>query len=334
MVSEVAPVVDEHERERRFPIEIVAPDRRAGLARHPDPRGRGRRRASTRWPTPIAIEEIGRVWGSLGLIVAAHTSLGCGPLHLAGSHGAEAALSSCPMARGEVIGGVRADRARCRQRFGRDADDGARTRTDRTAAPGSSTAASGSSPTPGRPAPTSSRPGPATRDDGSAEISAFIVPADTPGFSVGRLEEKLGLHASATGELVCSTARGCRPANLLGERGERLPDVPQDPRRRPDQHRGAGRRARPGRARRVHPVCPDPRAVRPPDRLVPGRRVHDRRHGHRDRGRPRARLARRLAQGPGPRLRARRGAGQAVRLRGRARAPRTTPSRSTVATAT
>ena len=34
----------------------------------------------------IAVEEIGRVWGSLGLIVAAHTSLGCGPLLIAG-HG-------------------------------------------------------------------------------------------------------------------------------------------------------------------------------------------------------------------------------------------------------
>ena len=43
----------------------------------------------------IAIEEIGRVWGSLGLIVAAHTSLGCGPLLLAGTRRAEAASSSC-----------------------------------------------------------------------------------------------------------------------------------------------------------------------------------------------------------------------------------------------
>ena len=33
----------------------------------------------------IAVEEIGRVWGSLGLIVAAHTSLGCGPLMIAGT---------------------------------------------------------------------------------------------------------------------------------------------------------------------------------------------------------------------------------------------------------
>src|SRR6185369_8173353 len=51
------------------------------------------------------------------------------------------------------------------------------------------------------------------------EISAFIVPADTPGFSVGRLEEKLGLHASATGELIFEGAR-VPAANMLGGRGE------------------------------------------------------------------------------------------------------------------
>ena len=54
---------------------------------------------------------------------------------------------------------------------------------------------------------------------GDAEISAFIVPADTPGFSVGRLEEKLGLHASATGELIFEGAR-VPAANMLGERGD------------------------------------------------------------------------------------------------------------------
>ena len=54
--------------------------------------------------------------------------------------------------------------------------------------------------------------------EGRAEISAFIVPADTPGFSVGRLEEKLGLHASATGELRFEGAR-VPAANLLGEEG-------------------------------------------------------------------------------------------------------------------
>ncbi|HSH21640.1 MAG TPA: acyl-CoA dehydrogenase family protein, partial [Candidatus Caenarcaniphilales bacterium] len=58
-----------------------------------------------------------------------------------------------------------------------------------------------------------------SRDDGSPEISAFIVEAGTPGFSVGRLEEKMGLHASATGELLFEDCRV--PAeHMLGQRGD------------------------------------------------------------------------------------------------------------------
>jgi alkylation response protein AidB-like acyl-CoA dehydrogenase len=54
---------------------------------------------------------------------------------------------------------------------------------------------------------------------GHAGISAFVVEADTPGFEVARLEPKLGISGSTTGELVFE---GCRvPAgNLLGEEGE------------------------------------------------------------------------------------------------------------------
>jgi alkylation response protein AidB-like acyl-CoA dehydrogenase len=53
---------------------------------------------------------------------------------------------------------------------------------------------------------------------GHAGISAFLVEADTPGFEVARLEPKLGITGSTTGELVFA---GCRiPAeNLLGEEG-------------------------------------------------------------------------------------------------------------------
>ncbi|HEY8632180.1 MAG TPA: acyl-CoA dehydrogenase family protein, partial [Candidatus Limnocylindrales bacterium] len=58
-----------------------------------------------------------------------------------------------------------------------------------------------------------------TTAKGDAEISAFIVAADTPGFSIGRVEEKMGLHASATGELIFD---GCRiqADNLLGNQGD------------------------------------------------------------------------------------------------------------------
>ena len=63
---------------------------------------------------------------------------------------------------------------------------------------------------------TGGRPG--GRDDERPEISAIIVPAGTPGFTVGREYSKVGWCASDTRELSFD---GCRvPAgNLLGERG-------------------------------------------------------------------------------------------------------------------
>jgi alkylation response protein AidB-like acyl-CoA dehydrogenase len=53
---------------------------------------------------------------------------------------------------------------------------------------------------------------------GHAGISAFLVEADTPGFEVARLEPKLGISGSTTGEL---TFDGCRvpESSLLGDEG-------------------------------------------------------------------------------------------------------------------
>ena len=54
---------------------------------------------------------------------------------------------------------------------------------------------------------------------GHAGISAFVVEADTPGFDVGRIEPKMGIKGSTTGELAFNDMRV--PANnLLGEEGE------------------------------------------------------------------------------------------------------------------
>jgi len=164
----------------------------------------------------IAIEEIGRVWGSLGLIVAAHTSLGCGPLHLVGTREQKTKFL-VPMASGAVIGaygltepgaGSDAGGTRTTARFEPGDDggswviDGGKRFITNAGQAGTYivTAKTGA------------------KHDGSPEISAFILPADTPGFRVLRIEDKLGLHASATGELAFD---GCRVpvANLLGERG-------------------------------------------------------------------------------------------------------------------
>jgi alkylation response protein AidB-like acyl-CoA dehydrogenase len=212
MVTEVAPVVDEHERERRFPVEIVRRIGELGWLGIPIPEDEGGAGLDT-LAYAIAVEEIGRVWGSLGLIVAAHTSLGCGPLHLAGTQEQKDRFL-VPMASGQVLGAygltepsAGSDAGGTRTTARRDGDDwvldGAKRFITNAGHAGTYviTARTG------------------TTDRGAAEISAFIVPADTPGFSVGRLEDKLGLHASATGELRFEDAR-IPGDHLLGDVGE------------------------------------------------------------------------------------------------------------------
>jgi alkylation response protein AidB-like acyl-CoA dehydrogenase len=217
LANEVAPVVDRHERERKFPVEIVRQLGEMGWLGIPIPEDEGGAGMDT-LAYAIAIEEIGRVWGSLGLIVAAHTSLGCGPLHLAGSPEQKEQFL-VPMASGKVLGAYGLTEP------GAGSDAGGTRTTARfekgTKPRGGSWVLDGGKRfiTNAGQAGTyiiTARTGTTEKDE--AEISAFIVPADTPGFSIGRLEEKMGLHASATGELLFDGAR-VPAANMLGERG-------------------------------------------------------------------------------------------------------------------
>jgi alkylation response protein AidB-like acyl-CoA dehydrogenase len=213
---EAEPVIDEHEHERRFPADVVAMLGPMGLLGVPYPEDEGGAGLDT-LAYAIAVEELSRVWGSLGIIVAAHTSLGCGPLHIAATP-AQKDRWLVPMAQGRVIGAF----GLTEPEAGSDSG-GTRTTGRHEAGPdGGSWVIDGRKRfiTNAGQAGTyvvTARTG--TRHDGSPEISAFIVAADTPGFSVGRLEEKMGLHASATGELLFE---GCRvPADqMLGGRGD------------------------------------------------------------------------------------------------------------------
>src|SRR6476660_7097623 len=56
-------------------------------------------------------------------------------------------------------------------------------------------------------------------DAGHAGISAFVVEPDAPGFEVGRIEPKMGIKGSTTGEIFFDDCR-IPAANLLGEEGE------------------------------------------------------------------------------------------------------------------
>jgi alkylation response protein AidB-like acyl-CoA dehydrogenase len=57
------------------------------------------------------------------------------------------------------------------------------------------------------------------RDTGHAGISAFVVEPDAPGFEVARLEPKMGISGSTTGELTFDECR-IPAANRLGEDGD------------------------------------------------------------------------------------------------------------------
>jgi butyryl-CoA dehydrogenase len=53
---------------------------------------------------------------------------------------------------------------------------------------------------------------------GKKGISAFIVPTTTPGYTVARIEDKMGQHASDTAQIVFDNCR-VPAANLLGDEG-------------------------------------------------------------------------------------------------------------------
>jgi alkylation response protein AidB-like acyl-CoA dehydrogenase len=56
-------------------------------------------------------------------------------------------------------------------------------------------------------------------DAGHAGISAFVVEADAPGFEVARLEPKMGIRGSTTGEVVFDDCR-IPAGNLIGSEGD------------------------------------------------------------------------------------------------------------------
>jgi alkylation response protein AidB-like acyl-CoA dehydrogenase len=65
----------------------------------------------------------------------------------------------------------------------------------------------------------------AVTDRGAAQhgVSAFIIEKGTPGFRVGKKENKLGLRASATGEVIFENCR-LGEEQLLGKRGDGFVD--------------------------------------------------------------------------------------------------------------
>ena len=125
---------------------------------------------------------------------------------------------------------------------------------------------------------------------GHSGISAFVVESDTPGFEVARLEPKMGIAGSTTGELVFEGAR-VPAANLLGEEGDGFTHRHAHSRPLAPWRRSAGARHRAGRNGLRARVRADARDDGEADRRAPAGRRQARRHGDTLRGRPRPPLS-------------------------------------------
>jgi alkylation response protein AidB-like acyl-CoA dehydrogenase len=163
----------------------------------------------------IIIEELSRVDGSVGIIVAAHNSLCTTHIYKFGTE-AQKQKYVVPLAQGKKLGCW----SLTEPGAGSDAG-GTRTTATKTGAQtdaGWSINGSKTFITNGHYADvcvTMALTEPGKRQHG---ISAFVVEKGTPGFRPGKKENKLGLRASDTSELVFTDCRV--PAeNLLGEEG-------------------------------------------------------------------------------------------------------------------
>ena len=160
----------------------------------------------------IAVEELSRVCASTGVTLSAHLSLGANPVWLFGTEEQKQKFLT-PMAEGTKLGAF----GLTEPTAGSDAGG---TRTT-AVCDGDEWILNGSKIfiTNGGDAETYIV---FARTDKNAEkhhgISAFIVEKDTPGFSFGKKEKKLGIRASSTCELVFENCR-IPKAQLLGEEG-------------------------------------------------------------------------------------------------------------------
>ncbi len=213
--NRIAPIAEELDRESRFPYEIVGEMAEIGLLGIPIPEEHGGAGGDT-VSYAIAIEELTRIDASVGVTVAAHTSLGTMPILMFGTDdqhrewlpqlASGARLASFGLTEPEAG----SDAGAARTTAVLDGDEwlinGSKmfitnAGTDISACV-TITAVTG-------------------EVDGASEISNIIIPNGTPGYEVSPPLKKMGWRASDTRGL---TFQDCRVpvGNLLGDRGRGL----------------------------------------------------------------------------------------------------------------
>jgi alkylation response protein AidB-like acyl-CoA dehydrogenase len=209
--AEIAPHVLEWDEEQIFPLEAIKKAGRLGFlgAIFPEELG-GAGLGYVDYA--IIIEELSRVDPSVGLIVAAHNSLCTNHIFVAGSD--EQRQKYIPkLATAEWIGSWSLTETE-------SGSDAAGTRT-KAVKDGACWVLNGSKIFTTNAQYADVCVAMAVTDRGASQhgISAFILEKDVPGFRVGKKENKLGMRASATGEVVFTDCR-VPESQLLGKRGE------------------------------------------------------------------------------------------------------------------
>jgi len=208
--NEVKPIAAEIDEEERFPIETVEKMIKAGFMGIPFPKKYGGE-GGDNLGYAMAVEELSRACGTTGVILSAHVSLGAHPIYEFGTEDQKQKYL-IPLANGEKLGA-----------FGlTEANAGTDASAQQTIAvlDGDSYILNGSKIfiTNAGYAHTYIIMAMTDKSAGTRGISAFIVDADTEGFTVGPKEKKLGIKGSSTCELIFENCR-IPKENLIGKEG-------------------------------------------------------------------------------------------------------------------
>ncbi|MBB3809397.1 acyl-CoA dehydrogenase family protein [Pseudochelatococcus contaminans] len=162
----------------------------------------------------LAVEEIAAGCGPISTIMSVHSSVGCMPIYRYGTEEQKRRFLPA-LATGEAIGGF----ALTEPQAGSDAS-GLKTRAVKD---GDHYVLNGSKQfiTSGKNGKTIIVFAVTNPEAGKKGISAFIVPTDTPGYEVVRVELKLGQHPSDTCQLAFNDMR-IHESLLLGQEGQGL----------------------------------------------------------------------------------------------------------------
>ncbi|CDF58787.1 Butyryl-CoA dehydrogenase [Thermobrachium celere DSM 8682] len=208
--NEVRPIAAEIDETERFPIETVKKMGKLGMMGIPFEREVGG--AGGDFITYImAVEELAKACATTSVILSAHTSLCCWPIYTFGTD--EQKQKYLPkLLKGEYLGAF----ALTEPNAGTDAasqQTTAKLEGDYYILNGSKVFI-----TNGGYADVFIVFAMTDRSKGTKGISAFIVEKGFEGFSIGKIEEKMGIRASSTAELIFKDCKVPKE-NLLGKEG-------------------------------------------------------------------------------------------------------------------